>query len=79
MRAENGFSMLVCAATAVLLGCQSQAAPADVISRSPAEAGEVCSDLLLGMSRIDGSVSVKVKAREAEDGCIKWQTWMQGN
>lgn len=56
MRAENGFSMLVCAATAVLLSCQSQAAPADVISRSPAETGEVCSELLLGMSRIDGDV-----------------------
>lgn len=46
--------MLVCAATAVLLSCQSQAALADVISRSPTEKGEVCSDLLLGTSRIDG-------------------------
>lgn len=56
MRAENGFSMLVCAATAVLLSCQSQSAPADVISRSPSETGEVCSDPLLGMSRIEGDV-----------------------
>ncbi|TWW72684.1 hypothetical protein D4764_15G0000780 [Takifugu flavidus] len=50
-RAENGFSMLLCDATAVLLSCQSQAAPTDVISCSPTETGEVCPDLLLAVSR----------------------------
>lgn len=67
--------MLVCDATAVLLSCQSQAAPADVISCSPTDTGEVCPDLLLGMK----GMSVKVKTGDGEDGDRKWQTRVQDN
>lgn len=64
MQPENGFSMPLCAATAILPSCQSQTAWL-TLSVVPRLTVEVCSELLLGRSQM---TEESEEGRDGKDG-----------